>query len=338
MNKRFLLTTSTFVLLLVGVAAFVLSRQPIVVRASVAEQGGFSPSALKARVGEPLRLRLVSQDVEHRFAVGLYPMQPVTFTPGKPAEVVLTFQTPGRYTYYDAAPSSPGYWRMRGVIEVSGNEPAPTAAPPLYVQLGYSLDEEEHEGEPHEEEGEPHEEEGEVETPWQQTPSAVRGEAFRQLIPPSAFTNEYYVTHSPMEAYEDLRAEPALASQSDQAIWDAVALLWASQTTPAALAAGKELYTANCSACHGTEGAGDGEFADEMQAQSEASNAEHHIEAPTNFSQPHHLLEAKPAIVHGMILRGGMGTGMPMWGDILTDQELWNQVSVLYSFLFDLSN
>jgi mono/diheme cytochrome c family protein len=330
MNKRIHFTTSAFVLLLVGAAAFVLSRQPVVVRASVAEQGGFSPSALKAKVGEPLRLRLLSEDVEHRFAVGLYPMPPMSFSPGKPAEVILTFQTPGRYTYYDAAPSSPGYWRMRGVIEVSGNEPAPTAAPPLYVQLGYSLDEEEHEGEPHEEEGE-------MEIPWQQTPSAARGEAFRQLIPPSAFTREYYVTHSPMEAYEDLRADPTLTSQSDQAIWDAVALLWASQTTPSLLTDGKELYTANCSACHGTEGASDGEFADEMQAQSEASNAEHHIEVPTNFTQPHHLLEAKPAIVHGMILRGGMGTGMPMWGDILTDQELWSQVSVLYSFLFQFS-
>jgi len=45
------------------------------------------------------------------------------------------------------------------------------------------------------------------------------------------------------------------------------------------------------------------------------------VEAPTDFTDPA-LLSASNALLQGKILRGGMGTGMPAWGAVLTDEEL----------------
>jgi mono/diheme cytochrome c family protein len=137
-----------------------------------------------------------------------------------------------------------------------------------------------------------------------------------------------------MEAYEELRAQSTL---SDNDLWDMVAFIWQQQASPATLAEGKRLYAANCAACHGESGAGDGQFADEMKASFEKTRDEHGIQPPTNFSNPEHLLEASPALLQGKILRGGMGTGMPMWGDIFTNQQTWDVVAYLYSFQFDYS-
>ena len=32
---------------------------------------------------------------------------------------------------------------------------------------------------------------------------------------------------------------------------------------------------------------------------------------------------------------GGMGTGMPMWGSIFTDEQIWTLVGYLYTFQFN---
>ncbi len=45
---------------------------------------------------------------------------------------------------------------------------------------------------------------------------------------------------------------------SDAEIWQAVAYAWSLHTSEAETSAGAELYAANCAACHGPEGAGDG--------------------------------------------------------------------------------
>ena len=41
------------------------------------------------------------------------------------------------------------------------------------------------------------------------------------------------------------------------------------------------------------------------------------------------------ALLQGKVLRGGMGTGMPEWGSLYSDQELWAVVAFLRSFTFD---
>ena len=45
---------------------------------------------------------------------------------------------------------------------------------------------------------------------------------------------------------------------SNSDVWDLVAYLWESNTTTQVLTTGKQLYAANCAACHGASGAGDG--------------------------------------------------------------------------------
>jgi mono/diheme cytochrome c family protein/plastocyanin len=321
MTTRRLILWTLAGLAAIGILATVtFFRQPVTIHARIAEDGGFMPSSIKARVGEPLNLRLISDDVEHTFALGHSSMQPVTLQPGEPVNVTLTFDKPGTYTFYTTTPSSLNFWRMRGVIEVSGEGEVPPAEPPLYVRLGLDLDEE-HESE-------------EAHVEWTNQPSASRGEAFASQIPALYLMYDYYVAHSPMETFEELRAESALKSLSDENIWDAVAYLWRENATPAALTEGERLYQVNCAACHGENGAGDGPFAEEMKAIAEQNQDEHGIQAPTDFTDAEHLLEAQPAKLHGLILRGGMGTGMPMWGTIFTDEQIWNLVAYLYSFQF----
>ena len=58
-------------------------------------------------------------------------------------------------------------------------------------------------------------------------------------------------------------------------------------------------------------------------------------QTPAHFTDPSRTLGASPALLQGKILRGGMGTGMPMWGSIFTEEQIWDLVSYLYSFQFD---
>jgi mono/diheme cytochrome c family protein len=47
------------------------------------------------------------------------------------------------------------------------------------------------------------------------------------------------------------------------------------------------------------------------------------------------MLAASPARLQGKIIRGGMGTGMPYWGPIFTDEQIWNLVAFLSIFQFE---
>ena len=321
MTRRFFTWTLACFALLGLIAVVSFFRQPTTIHARIAEDGGFMPDNIKVRVGEPLRLRLISDDVEHTFALGQSSMQPVTLEPGKPVNITLTFDKPGTYTFYTTTPSSLNFWRMRGVIEVTGAGESQAAAPPLYVHLGLELDKEHEEEEEH------------IELIRQ--PSAIKGAVFADQVPATYIMRDYYVTHSPMETFEELRAESAFQLLSDEDIWDVVAYIWQQNVSSTALTDGQRLYQINCAACHGENGAGDGQFADEMKAIAEQNKDEHGIQAPTDYTNAEHLLEVKPAILQGLILRGGMGTGMPMWGTIFTDEETWDLVAFLYSFQFD---
>jgi mono/diheme cytochrome c family protein len=146
---------------------------------------------------------------------------------------------------------------------------------------------------------------------------------------------DYYVAHSPMETFEELRVASALQSLSNEQLWNVVAYIWLQNSTSTALLEGRRLYQVNCAACHGENSAGDGQFADEMKAIAEQNQDKHEIQPPTDFTDAEHLLEAKPAVQQGLILRGGMGTGMPMWGTIFTDEQTWDLVAYLYSFQFE---
>ncbi len=61
-----------------------------------------------------------------------------------------------------------------------------------------------------------------------------------------------------------------------------------------------------------------------------------HTQQPANFTDPAKMLSASPAHLQGKILRGGMGTGMPSWGAIFTEDQTWALVAYLSTFQFNL--
>lgn len=325
MKRPELLTRLLITAALLGVVALPVwawAQTPLI-HASIAENGGWSPDLIQARVGEPLHLKFTSDDVMHGFAVGQMDMQPIDIEPGKVSEATLTFAKPGIYTFFCTRWCGLNHWRMRGTIEVSGEPAAPEAAPkPLYVTLGLNLDA------PHLAEIIPVEK-----------PSAERGTGLLRQITNLPQSADYYRSHSPAQVFQDLSNSGLTESQR----WDVVAAFWAQNTTPAAVAEGQKIYAQNCAACHGETGGGNGVFADELIASGEASmqtmsgSMEMSMQAPASFSDPRRILGASPALLQGKILRGGMGTGMPMWGSIFTDEQIWNVIAYLYSFQFDYS-
>lgn len=315
------------VLFLVGatpLAIFAAGRQEndtLILHAAMPESGGWQPDHLSARAGEPLHLRLTSNDVVHSFAVAKQDMSPVDVEPGKVTALTLLFDKPGTYTFYCTRWCGANHWRMRGTIEVSGETTGDSneAGPPLYVQLGLDIDA------PHPAKVTP-----------ARTPSAARGASLDLAIGEVLLGPEAYMSKSPIDVWLALRDAPELAHLDDAALWDAVAYGWRQKTSAPALALGAALYSQNCAACHGENGAGDGIFA---QAGETATNGllGHSVEPPTNFRDPA-LLAASNALMQGKILRGGMGTGMPAWGAILTDAELQALLDYLWTFQFPVDD
>ncbi len=309
----------------VGIPLFIWMNIPLI-HARMAENGGWSPEVLQAEAGKPLLLHLTSDDVTHGFAVGGMPMQSVDVLPGKVTDVTLTFDKPGTYTFYCTRWCGINHWRMRGTIEVTGtnrDSPAPVT-PPLYVNLGLDLDA------PHNSPLLP-----------SQRPSAELGQNNQVSYLQIYQSIDTYRAHSPYATWQSLRANPSLSYQSDAQIWNMVAFIWRSETTPEALAEGQKLYAQNCAACHGETGGGNGVFSGELKAA--GASAAHTMagvpgmtmQGPADFTDPKRMLGASPALLQGKILRGGMGTGMPSWGPIFTNEQTWDLVAYLYSFQFE---
>jgi mono/diheme cytochrome c family protein/plastocyanin len=322
-----LLTRIVITIFSLGVVALPLAlwAQTPLIHARIAEGGGWSPDIIQAKVGEPLHLKFTSDDVMHGFAVGQMEMQSVEIEPGKVSETTLIFNKPGIYTFFCTRWCGLNHWRMRGTIEVTGSEtgtPEP-ATPPLYVGLGLDLDK------PHTASFVP-----------AGRPFAANGQKLAARLLISRFTTpDYYRSHSPAQLFDDLRS----TGLSDSQRWNLVAAIWQSNTTQAGLAEGKQLFAQNCAACHGEKGGGNGVFAKKLSAAGAASaqtmsGAQDMVmQTPANFSDPQRMLGASPALLQGKILRGGMGTGMPMWGSIFTHEQIWNVIAFLYSFQFDYS-
>ena len=318
--SRILITGGMF--LAVGAPLFFWTRTPLI-HAQMAEDGGWNPDIIKADVGQPLHLHLTSDDVMHGFAVGQMEMEPVDVEPGKVTDVTLTFDKPGTYTFFCTRWCGVNHWRMRGTIEVSGSSASaePTLTIPLYVTLNLDID-------------------AKHESPVipSSQPSAIRGQQLAADLGISEFSDPgFYHANSPYQLFEALNS----TNLSNLEKWDVVSHIWQSNTTPEALATGKELYAQNCAACHGENGAGNGVFADDLtkagdaSAQTMAGSQEMTMQKPADFTNPKRMLGASPAVLQGKILRGGMGTGMPMWGSIFTEEQIWDLIAYLYSFQFE---
>ncbi len=315
--SRILITVA--VLAAIGTPLYFWSRTPII-HAKVAEDGGWSPDVIHASAGEPLTLHLTSDDVVHGFAVGQMDMQSVDILPGKVTDLTLTFAKPGIYTFFCTRWCGLNHWRMRGTIEVSGSNSGPQpATAPLYVSLGINIDA------LHDSPVVP-----------SQKPSAVRGQQFSANLPIDQ-SADYYLTHSPYQLFDELNS----TSLAESRRWDVVAYIWESNTSPDALANGQKLFAQNCAACHGENGAGNGVFAEklatagETSKQNMAGDPDMVRQTPANFTDPTRMLGASPALLQGKILRGGMGTGMPSWGPIFTQEQIWDLIAYLYSFQFE---
>jgi cytochrome c oxidase subunit 2 len=302
-----------------GTLALDRSQNSVDVHVRMAEDGGWLPGDLNAVAGEPLNLRLVSDDVMHGFAIGQMDTPALDLPPGQVVKTTLTFERPGTYTYYCTRWCGLGHWRMRGTITVTG-EPADVTEPqepPLYVRLGLDLDA------PHPAEFVP-----------DGRPKSVDGAEWSGLLPPGFQAQAAYEAASPAAVWQQLRAAPATRALSSAQVWDLVAWVWRSNTTTTDLDEGRALYAANCAACHGEQGAGDGVFAATLEQQGQTS-LEHGIQAPADFTDAKQMLGASSALLHGKIIRGGMGTGMPYWGPILTERQIWTLIDYVWSFQFE---
>ena len=297
----------------IGFAWWLGQRDAITLHALMPEAGGWTPADLTVAAGQPLHLRLISEDVMHGFAIGQSDQPAVDVKPGEMNDYTVTFDKPGTYTFYCTRWCGPNHWRMRGTITVTGEGVEEPVTSPLYVQLGLDIDATH-----------------EAQTFPAEKPSAQQGSiTFSQLPITNYQSPTYYRSHSPEQVWRDLRDDPDFASYSDQQLWDAVAYIWQTNTAPESLVEARELYAQNCAACHGESGGGDGVFSGEQaQAQNEAN-------APTDFNDPRLMLSASPAHLQGKLIRGGMGTGMPMWGTIFTENQTWSLVNYLYTFQFE---
>jgi len=303
----------------VGTPLYLWSRTPII-HAQMAENGGWTPEVIQAEAGKPLHLKLTSDDVVHGFAVGQMNMDPVDVEPGKVTDITITFEKPGVYTFYCTRWCGLNHWRMRGTIEVTGaSDSLKSASPPLYVSLNIDIDA------PHDAPIVP-----------SVQPSAISGQqlAMNNSI---SLSHDNYLAKSPFEVFDSLKNSSLTESER----WDVIAYLWQSSTTIESLENGKQLYTQNCAACHGENGAGDGVFAGELAQAGEASMQSMNsamdmlMQSPVEFTDPTRMLGASPALLQGKILRGGMGTGMPMWGSIFIEDQIWDVIAYLYSFQFE---
>jgi len=256
--RYFLFALVGGVLLVVGAARWIDRSLAFELHASVPENGGWSPESLSIGVGEALRLRLVSDDVLHGFAIGQSDQPELLLEPGKPVETTLLFTRPGKYVYYCTRWCGLDHWRMRGTIDVVGPGKAlESEGEPLFLTLGLDIDA------PHPAQVVP-----------QQVPSSRQAALLDADLPEGYRSRAYYQSHSPAQAWADLRAESSLAHLDDEQIWDFVAYIWTIHTTPVELEEGERLYQANCAACHGENGSGDGVMAGQL-LQSTAVQARH---------------------------------------------------------------
>jgi plastocyanin/mono/diheme cytochrome c family protein len=298
--------------------------------AAAPEAGGFRPDSIWVGAGEKVRLRFSVPDVSHGIAIG--PGLGVDLghvDPGEVGVLELTFAEPGRYTYYCNTWCSPNHWRMRGMIVVYDPED-PDALITVdsgdqvlddLISRGVDIDA------PHEAAAIP-----------TNRPSAARGKTVTDRmgadVPPALASQDSRRRMRPVDAWSLL---VDLGLSEDDA-WDVVALLWLGEDNtgagPAVEAA--RLYEKNCAACHGEEGDGEGPGADALASHGvgHADGMVGHRE-PTVFSDPRTMLGGTSGIYYAKIRRGGMGTGMPAFGQLFTPDETWRLVNLLWTFVFD---
>ncbi|MAT43720.1 MAG: hypothetical protein CL609_15390 [Anaerolineaceae bacterium] len=296
--------------------------------ARMPENGGWSLSTIEVKAGKPLKLHITSDDVMHGFSIGKSDQPALEITPGEFVDTTLIFDTPGRYTFYCDRWCGPNHWRMRGTIVVTGDNQTSQPEPqPLFLKLGIDIDSP-----------------SDAETIPSKPVSAENGAKFQHLLPEYALQRDTYNATSPAKLWMRLRKESTLANLPDSDLWDIIAWIWQQNTTNDQVINGQEIFAKNCAACHGETGEGDGVMVRGLPVwdpgNHNSGNVMHEatgegLVRPPDFTDPIHLLGVSPALLEGKIIRGGMGTGMPYWGPIFTNQQIDSLISYLYTFAWN---
>ncbi len=296
--------------------------------AAAPEAGGFQPDTIRIPAGDRVRLRFSVPDVTHGIAIGPgLELDLGHVDPGEVRELETTIDRPGRYTIYCNTWCSPNHWRMRATIEVYDPQ-EPNALPgsdvpdPVFESLarrGVDIDAMR---------------EAAI-VPMSQ-PSAARGaEIVGRLgdkLPKDLGDPFWRRTHTPAEASNRLVSAGLTRAEA----WDAVAHLWLTDLDLERLQKAESLYAKNCAACHGETGDGRGPGADALGAQGIGQHSSMSVAGePAAFADPRTMLGGTSEIYYAKLRRGGMGTGMPSFGPILTPDETWSLVDYLWTFVFD---
>jgi mono/diheme cytochrome c family protein len=307
--------------------------------------GGWSQDRIVVNRGERVRLRIRSEDVVHGFTIGRLGVDAGPIEPGKTVTVEFVANEAGEFTFYCTAWCDPNHPRMRGILEVRDSRNSPTA--PSSAARDVALQD--------------------LDTPREAAaipssrPSASRGATLYSercatchgvsgqgtARGPAIVRREVLENQQPVEVFQMLGGMPAAEtshdsflhrqaslsvrgrqtfhdqigkSWSDQDRWDSVAYIWSLGTAPERVDLGRRLFAKNCAACHGVGGAGDG------------PGGRVQPKKPANLSDPWRMLAGTSALYTAKIRRGGMGTGMPYWGSIFTEDELAAVVDYLWTF------
>jgi plastocyanin/mono/diheme cytochrome c family protein len=298
------------------------------ITASAPELGGFQPDGIRVAAGERVRLRFSVPDVTHGIAIGPgLDLDLGHVDPGEVQEVEVTFDQPGRYTFYCNSWCSPNHWRMRGTIEVY--DPANPGAlildnasdPVLDALMARGVDIDAPHG---------------AQRVSTERPSATRGaRVVGRLgagLPAGLADPAWRQSHSPADAWASLVG----AGLGDAEAWDAVAYLWLAGVDAARRETAATLYAKNCAACHGETGDGQGPGADALAAQGVGQDGGMgRTGEPAAFADIRGMLGGTGEIYYAKLRRGGMGTGMPSFGSIFSPEETWMLVDFLWTFVFD---
>lgn len=288
--------------------------------ANAPANGGWQPDTIRVNVGERIRLLIAAPDVVHGFEIPALGIKVDEILPGHVEQVDFVAPRAGRYPFACTRWCSVDHWRMRGVIEVvdptNPNPPFPTVALPLYQQMNIDIDA------LHPAENLP-----------VQRPSASRGALLNLTLPGDLRTL------SPSDLFGRLKGDPSLKASNNAQLWDAVAFAWKRSAGDDAIRRGQTLFARDCAACHGESGRGNGPAGRDLPGLTAMQTAGQMMpgvkRGPADFTDASRMLGASDVLLQGKILRGGMGTGMPEWRSLYSDQDMWDVISFIRSFVFD---
>ncbi|RME43845.1 MAG: cytochrome c [Chloroflexi bacterium] len=108
---------------------------------------------------------------------------------------------------------------------------------------------------------------------------------------------------------------------------------WTPVCSPSNPAARVRQHRRDCTGCHGPQGRGDGPGA---RADITLDRPSDMARPATDFTDLAAQAGASDMIYYGKLVRGGMGTSMPNWGTLYSEEDLWAVIAYIRSFAFGL--